>query len=312
MTTLAILMVGYACVATWLGPRPLARLTRSVISPGLSVVVWLVAVMSVVGAWVGALAVATADVLSDALHGRVPSLCVEIAGRVGHVGLPGALGWVVAIAAMAFGYLVTVRWARRVVLVARRLTRQSYQHAIMARAVGTHTNVPGVVVVSATRPAVYCVAGRCPAIVVTSAALTALDAPELAAVLAHERAHLSGRHHLLLTILRSLATTLSRLPLFAAAAAAVPPLLEMCADDRAARRYGAAPLLRGLLALVGGAPAPAEVLGAAESAVLVRSRRLAAPPTAGRQWRHRLTIAAIVTAIAALPILFAAALLCQR
>lgn len=312
MITLAVLMVGYATLVTWLGPYPLARLTRSGISPGLGVAMWVVALLGVVGAWAGALAIGAADVLGDALNGRAPSLCVEVAGHVAHVGLPGVLGWGIAIAAMTVGYLVTVAWTRRVVIVARRLTHQSYEHAIAARAVGARTNVPGMVVVSAAQPAVYCVAGQCPAIVVTSAALAKLDGPELAAVLAHEQAHLAGRHHQLLTLLRALATAIPRLPLFTAAAAAVPPLLEMCADDHAARRYGVPPLLRGLLALVGGASVPAEVLGAAHTAVLIRANRLATPPAAGRRWRHRLTISVALTAIAVLPILFAATLLCQR
>ena len=43
-------------------------------------------------------------------------------------------------------------------------------------------------------PAAYCVSGRPPAIVVTTAALGALDDRQLDAVVAHERAHLAGHH----------------------------------------------------------------------------------------------------------------------
>ena len=52
----------------------------------------------------------------------------------------------------------------------------------------------------ATRPAVYCVPGRPPTIVLTTGALAVLDTEQLTAVLAHERAHLAGRHHLLLAV----------------------------------------------------------------------------------------------------------------
>ncbi len=89
------------------------------------------------------------------------------------------------------------------------------------------------------RPAAYCVVGRPPnAIVVTSAALRSLSRSELKAVLAHEKnAHISGRHHYILMVLRAVALTLPRLPLFARAERCVAELLEMCADDTAARRW---------------------------------------------------------------------------
>ncbi|MGX4732923.1 M56 family metallopeptidase [Kitasatospora griseola] len=44
----------------------------------------------------------------------------------------------------------------------------------------------------------YALPGRPPRIVATTGMLAALSAPERAALLAHERAHLAGRHHLLL------------------------------------------------------------------------------------------------------------------
>ena len=52
-------------------------------------------------------------------------------------------------------------------------------------------------------PAVYCLPGR-RRIVMTTGALRCLDARQLEAVLAHERAHLSGRHHLVLTFANAL------------------------------------------------------------------------------------------------------------
>ncbi|MFI6048194.1 M48 family metalloprotease [Nocardia sp. NPDC051321] len=65
----------------------------------------------------------------------------------------------------------------------------------------------------APEPAAYCVAGRPHTIIVTTAALGALDAAQLDAVIAHEHAHLAGRHPQLLTLIRALATTLPRLAL---------------------------------------------------------------------------------------------------
>ena len=101
------------------------------------------------------------------------------------------------------------------------------------------------VVITADRPAAYCVAGRPHAIVLTTAAVRTLDSVQLGAVLAHEDAHLAGRHHHLLMVLRALADSLSRLPLFTRGAEAVAALLEMCADDTAIRGHGSRPLIAG-------------------------------------------------------------------
>ena len=64
-----------------------------------------------------------------------------------------------------------------------------------------------------SQPAAYCVAGRQPTVILTTAAVQALDPGQLDAVLAHERAHLAGRHHRLLALTPAvLALALGRLP----------------------------------------------------------------------------------------------------
>jgi Zn-dependent protease with chaperone function len=166
----------------------------------------------------------------------------------------------------------------------------------------------GVVVLSAPEPAVYCVAGRPPAIVVTTAALDGLNEPQLHAVLAHEHAHLNGHHHDLLVTLRALALSLPSLPLFAAAAGSVARLLEMCADDTAARQHGRQLLLDGIVSLVEG-PRSAAALGAAHTAVLARAHRLATPAAAHIRWVHRLGLSTAISLTAAIPIAFGLACL---
>src|SRR5204862_7881841 len=58
--------------------------------------------------------------------------------------------------------------------------------------------VPGALVVDHPAAAAYCVPGLRSRIVVSAGALNLLDQAELAAVLAHERAHLRARHDLVL------------------------------------------------------------------------------------------------------------------
>jgi beta-lactamase regulating signal transducer with metallopeptidase domain len=145
------------------------------------------------------------------------------------------------------------------------------------------------------------VSGRPSVIVVTSAAVSALDGRELAAVLAHERAHLAGRHSLAVTTLRGLAAVFPKLTLMREGASQVPRLLEMCADDASARRHGRAPLLSGLIALCRAAPAGA--LAAADLAVLARVERLAAPPAEPAIARARAALTSVVAVIVAGPFL---------
>lgn len=146
--------------------------------------------------------------------------------------------------------------------------------------VGRPTTRPGVVIVDAQRSAVYCVSGDPPAIVVTSAAWSSLARSELAAVLAHEQAHIAGRHHQILMMLRAMAAALP-LPLVQQSGHAVAELLEMCADNAAARRHGVNPILGGLLAMAEPRhPVPAE--GLAGGRHRGSSARDAAQPARGR------------------------------
>lgn len=80
-------------------------------------------------------------------------------------------------------------------------------------------------------PAAYCLPGRGRRIVLTSAALTALSDDELNAVLAHERAHLSGRHHLVVAFADGLSRAFPNVPLFRRAQEQVGRLVEMLAEQ---------------------------------------------------------------------------------
>ncbi|MEU5977833.1 M56 family metallopeptidase [Streptomyces sp. NPDC047315] len=108
----------------------------------------------------------------------------------------------------------------------------------------------GTVVVDHECPAAYCVAARGGRIVLTTAALRVLPRAELYAVAAHERAHLSGRHYVLTAVAASFARALPGVPLFTAAGPAVARLVEMAADDAAARNTRGVTVARGLALLV--------------------------------------------------------------
>lgn len=304
----AVLLLGYAAAWAWLGPRLLRRVTGAGVHPRLAVAAWLTAVAGVVGAWLAAIAVLLVVEVGSMWRHSALVLCLKALGVAGQVGLPRPLGSALAVGLLAAGLVLTVVVAVRVTRRLTGLRSRSRAHASAARLIGRPTGRPGVVVVEAGEPVAYCVSGRPRAVVVTTAALHRLDEPQLAAVLAHENAHLSGHHHDLLMVLRALAAGLPALPLFSAAAGAVARLLEMCADDVAARRHGSLPLLRGLLALVA-APVASAALGAADTAVLQRAERLVTPASPGVCWRDRAVLTAVIVLAVLAPM--AAGLACQ-
>ncbi len=297
MTT-ALWLVLYGAVLAWCAPPVLRRLTRGGVSPSMGVAAWLVTVAVVLAAWLTAVGLVVTATSNSILDGSVVTLCLELFGFSDHTPLAGRLG---SIALIGAGLLTSVVVALRLGRSLSRLRTRSHEHAHAARIVGRATDHPHVVVVEADLPAAYCVVGRPHAIVVTSAAVRSLNRSQLKAVLAHEDAHLAGHHHHILMVLRALAATLPQVPLFACAHQAVAELLEMCADDTAARHVGTRPLLTGLLALAGHRPPVAEGLAAAATAVIARAERLVTPARPHVRWRHRVLLAIAIAAMLVTP-----------
>jgi Zn-dependent protease with chaperone function len=80
-------------------------------------------------------------------------------------------------------------------------------------------------------PVAFCIPGARPLLVLSSGMVAELDDGQLAAVVAHERAHLREHHHLLLLPFVAWEAALPVLPAAARAHAAVRQLVEMRADD---------------------------------------------------------------------------------
>ena len=125
--------------------------------------------------------------------------------------------------------------------------------------------VPGALVVDHPAAAAYCVPGLRSAIVISAGTLDLLDQAELAAVLAHERAHLRARHDLVLLPFSALLRAFGWSEIVLEANRAVALLVEMMADDRARRRLPARELATALLRVgtSGGGHAPRGALAVA-------------------------------------------------
>lgn len=299
MTVAAALLL-YVVAVLSIGTNVLVRLTADGVAPRLAITAWLTAIVTVLGC---AVAAVTLLVIEAAGHWSSPdALLASCLERLQAI-LAGHAGWVARIVAtaavaIAVGSLVaiTIRLGRAL----GRMRTYTFAHAQAVRLVGK-SDGSDVVVIEASEPAAYCVAGRPPAIVVTTAALTALDEVQLAAVVAHERAHLDGRHAYIVAAVRGLTAALPGVALFTRAATHIGSLLEMCADDAAARRHGREPLLEGLLAL-SGANIPARGLAAASVAVLARAERLSDPPQGFTRMQTRVTLGGAVATMAVTPL----------
>ena len=109
--------------------------------------------------------------------------------------------------------------------------------------------------------------GHVATIVISAGVLNLLNADELAAVMAHERAHLRERHDLVLLPFTALLRAFGWAGVARQARQAVGLLIEMHADDRALRHRPARELATALLRVgaAGGGPAPAGALAASGS-----------------------------------------------
>ena len=305
--TPALVLAGYALVVAWFLPRPLTRLTSQGVSirPGLA-------------AWLGAMASAALaagmalQFLIRAVVGGWPQLseavCRSVAGAActravyGSAAFELGLGAVTAVATV-MAAVAGWRYARRT----RRARRHTRAHAEAARLTGQALPGTEAVVLPDPRPAAYCVAGRPGAIVLTSGALAMLEQPQLDAVLAHERAHLARRHHVLITLTTGLAAAVPGAPLFARGKAEVARLAEMSADDAAVRASGRTALVTALLAIGTGAAVhaggvvPPAALGAAGHEVPARLERMLTPPAPARRVWYGLALVALLVAMLVLP-----------
>jgi Zn-dependent protease with chaperone function len=142
-------------------------------------------------------------------------------------------------------------------------------------------------------------------VILSTGALQELDPAQLAAVLAHERAHLTGRHHRLLALARIGSLVLPFLPLMRDADAQVARLVEMHADDAAARASDPRSLATALVVLASGAT-PAPALGAATTDSVQRIHRLLRPAEPLGAARRRM-LRATAASLALAPVLLALA-----
>ena len=235
----AAFLAALAVVLSGPGPALLARVPRIRSAPRGAMTLWQSVALAAVLAALGAtLAVFTGTAPGGRLLDR-------------------------AVAAVAL--LVTVVVAGRLLLtghrVGTRLRATRRQHRELVDLLAASKGA-GFVVVEGDAPVAYCLPGIAHRrVVISSAAVAQLPAEQLEAVLAHERAHLTARHDLVLEAFTVLHQAFPRFVSSARALGEVRLLVEVLADFAARRRCGALPLARALVALTG-SPAPTSTLAA--------------------------------------------------
>ncbi|WP_148571585.1 M56 family metallopeptidase [Nocardioides caldifontis] len=267
------------------GPVPafLSRRTAIRRAPRAATVLWqavaLAAVLSATGA---TLALSTGTGLGE---GRGP---VEL---------------VVAALALAVTVVVVGRLLLSGHLVGTRLRALRREHRRLVDLLGSPEGDH--LVLEDETPVAYCLPGVLHGrVVVTRGAVVRLPEEQLAAVLAHERAHLHARHDLVLEAFTVLHSAFPRVVSSDRALAEVRLLVELLADAAARRQHGAVPLARALVTLadgprVGAAAVPGRGTGAGVPATADAGLRSRVELLADDR-SHRLLAAVLYTAAAVL------------
>ncbi|QKW33147.1 M56 family metallopeptidase [Actinomadura sp. NAK00032] len=235
-------LIASAALLGCLAGPVLDRIRGGALGPRTAVACWTAALAGTVIASSGVVAVALISPPGPA-HGLLTMLrdCLPHHGSEAMIMAAGAS----LVLLTACGARLA-RGASRLVRALRHRRRHWEMLHLVARQHAGHADV---LVLDHPAPVAYSLSARRRAIVLSTRAQDVLSAAELGAVLAHERAHLRQRHHALLLVLDVAHALLPWLPTVRRARARLPLLLEMAADDTAARTHGPQTLVQALCRL---------------------------------------------------------------
>jgi Zn-dependent protease with chaperone function len=297
--TAAVVFVLYAAAAGVLAPAML-RGAWAARSPRLAMTLWLVLPVS----WVAAVVMA---VLAASAPFPLAWPAPPGGGRV-LAGPPVPGGPVIAVAGLLLAAAVVLRAAGCLAWELYRGRRGRREHAALVATTGRPGPERGVAILDHDAPAVYCLPRGRNQIVVSAGALAALTPGQIRAVLAHERAHLRYRHHMLLALVTGLGRAFPHVPLLGQAQPQLGVLAEMAADDDAMRRCRRDDLAAALVVLAGAGARPAALTAGGPAAVARLHRMLDPPqhPRAGPARLAAITGLLLPAAVACLPLIIAA------
>jgi bla regulator protein blaR1 len=286
-------LLAVVAIASALGASSLPRASWPRRSPAAAILLWqalgLASGLATVGTLIGlALPASDGGLVRSVLHAAVLLRNGDVFGvaamsGLGEAGPAGREEIIVVSARLAclaagLALLTLLCWVLLAALAAALQARRRQRELLTLLAHGD-PKVPGALVVDHPSAAAYCLPGLRSRIVVSVGTLELLGRRELAAVLAHERAHLRERHDLVLLPFTALRRAFPRSATCTDALRSVALLVEMLADDRALRGRPARELVSALVRFgtAGTCPAPAGALAAGEGEVAARVTRLLRP-----------------------------------
>lgn len=286
-----LLLLAFTVAVLWSGPRLAGSAAASLADPRLA----LLACQAVPAAVAGAVVLMAGMTLVSVQHLRpdlehlLHACAVAVWDDATHPGVPVTTALGVGAALVLTQLLRTaaasaagVRRARRDQRAALALVGEVQEHYVR---------------VHSPEVFAYCLPGRGGRVVLSSAAERELDDLQLAAVLAHERAHLRGRHHLLLQTTAVLARALP-VPALRRLHGQARTLVEMVADDRACRVTSREALVGALLRMGAHGTGPGLAAGGGDPEA--RALRLVEPAPA-QSPLVRITVGAGLLALLLVP-----------
>ncbi|WP_406433457.1 M56 family metallopeptidase [Streptomyces sp. NBC_01589] len=294
----ALALIGYTAAVGYVAPRVLLRSSWPHRAPALAAAVWHALAVSFSVA--AALTAYSLALPTEHLHAGLVGL-MHSCGLDAGAGQPDpdsadriaiALPAVLAIALVASFSFHLVRACR---------ARARHREAVDL--VGRHSTRLRATVLPYDVPAAYCLPGRHPRIVISDAAVHQLTPEQLDAVLKHERAHITGHHHLALAAAEAFHSVFRWLPLARHAREQTALLLEMAADDRALRSHSHEVLATAIYQMAS-AHTPKDAFAAGGHTALIRVKRVLAPRKAPHPalWA---SVAAVAVTVPLLPLLVA-------
>ncbi len=243
------LLAVLAIVLAWPVPILLSKAQWPARSPFTAMLLWQAIALAGGLSMIGAMLVYGLEPIGDNLLAGLRAL----AGMVLFNAPTTALGfW--HIFALSAAALLTAHLVFTLLLTYYKIERQRRRHReLLALLASPSAEGTGTLVISHDSPVAYCLPGGARSVTVLSDGLmAALEPAELRAVLIHENAHLSQRHHLLLWAFAAWRQALPWLPTTRLAQEAVNSLIEMLADDVALKTESKATLIKAIAIVASG------------------------------------------------------------
>ena len=243
MLLTAYLLAVLAILLAWPVPVALSRARWTSRSPFAAMVLWQSIALAGGLSMIGAMLVYGLEPLGDNLVAALRRAFAIVLGNQASNDLRFWHLFALCAAALLGTHLVFTLG-----LTYARITTQRRRHRDLLQVLSSPSGaMERTLVINHPAPVAYCLPGGSRSVTVLSdGLLEALSPAELAAVVDHERAHLTQRHHLLLWAFEAWRQALTWLPTTRLSRQAVSSLVEMLADDVARRTTADETLVRAI------------------------------------------------------------------